>query len=81
MSMQQEGGGDAGTRRSEGKKGGRIPEEVQRQARQQDSPVVSELLVAARRGQTEQVVRLLQQDPDKASVTDKVSYPSRQKPS
>ena len=55
-------------------RGGRIPQEVQEQARQKDSPVVSELLVAARKGRTELVMQLLQQDPDKADVTDKVCW-------
>ena len=52
--------------------GGHIPQEVQKQARQKDSPVVSEVLVEARKGCTELVVQLLQQDPDKAAVTDRV---------
>ena len=71
-----EGGlGGADGKRGEEGRGGRITREVQQQARQRESPVVSELLVAARKGHTEQVVRLLQQDPDKAAVTDKVSTP------
>ena len=52
--------------------GGRIPEEVQEQARQKESPVVSELLVAARKGLTERVVQLLLQDTSNAAITDKV---------
>lgn len=66
-------GGEGG---AEGKRvevrGGRITKDVQQQARQRESPVVSELLVAARKGFTEQVIQLLRQDPDKAAVTDKV---------
>ena len=54
-------------------KGGRIPQDVQQQARQKESPVVSELLVAARKGLTERVVQLLHQNPDGAAITDKVS--------
>lgn len=52
--------------------GGRIPDDVQQQARQKESPVVSELLVAARKGLTERVVQLLQEDSSNAAVTDKV---------
>ena len=52
--------------------GGRISEEVQQQARQKESPVVSELLVAARRGLTERVVQLMREDPNNAALTDKV---------
>ena len=51
---------------------GVIPEELQAQAKKAESPVVSELLVAARRGHAEQVVRLLREQPDKATITDKV---------
>ena len=65
--QEMEGGG--AERRS---LGGRIPEEVQQQARQKESPVLSELLVAARKGLTERVVQLLHQDPSNAAVTDKV---------
>lgn len=54
-------------------RGGRIPQDVQQQAKLKESPVVSELLVAARKGLNEQVVLLLQQNPDGAAVTDKVS--------
>lgn len=53
-------------------RGDRITQDIQQQARQKESPVISELLLAAKKGHTEQVIKLLQQDPGKAVVTDKV---------
>ena len=53
---------------------GRIPQDVQQQAREKESPVVSELLLAARRGRSEQVADLLRQSPSQAAVVDKVCY-------
>ena len=67
--MEDECNGGGGERRS---LGGRISQEVQQQARQRESPVVSELLVAARKGLTERVTQLLREEPGNASVTDKV---------
>ena len=55
-------------------RGGRIPQGVQLQAREKESPVVSELLLAARKGRSEQVAELLRQDPSQASVVDKVCH-------
>lgn len=71
MSAAGEGEGGAGKKRPDAR-GDRITQDIQQQARQKESPVISELLVAAKKGHTEQVIRLLQQDPDKAAVTDKV---------
>ena len=57
----------------EGKtEGGRIPYDIQQQARQKESPVISKLLVAARKGYTEQVLQLLHEDKKQAAIIDKV---------
>ena len=53
-------------------RGGRIPQDVQQQAREKESPVVSELLLAARKGRSEQVMELLRQGLGQAAVVDKV---------
>ena len=68
--MEEPSSSRGGERRS---LGGRIPQEVQQQARQRESPVVSELLTAARKGLTDRVAQLLQQDPANAATTDKVN--------
>jgi len=52
---------------------GHISEELQQQAKQRASPVVSQLLVSARKGFTEDVVRLLQEGgTSNAAIVDKV---------
>lgn len=71
MSAAEEGEGGAENKRSNAR-GDRITQDMQQQARQKESPVISELLVAAKKGHTEQVIELLQQDPDKTAITDKV---------
>lgn len=71
MSAAGEGEGGSEKKRPDAR-GDRITQDIQQQARQKESPVISELLLAAKKGHTEQVIKLLQQDPDKAGVTDKV---------
>ncbi len=66
MASRQEGGAPGELRR------GHIPDELQRQARKVESPVVSELLVSARKGYTAEVERLLQGG-GSAGMVDKVS--------
>ena len=66
--------GDFSLPTGKGTKSGAIPENIQLQARKVDSPVVSELLVSARKGYTDVVLRLLQGGGAQvAAVTDKVS--------
>lgn len=73
MSAAEEGEGQGGAEnRRPNARGDRITQDLQQQARQKDSPVISELLLAAKKGHTEQVVEFLQRDPDKAAITDKV---------
>lgn len=61
-------------RREGGGRRGQISEELQLQAKQKVSPVVSQLLVSARKGFTEEVTRLLQEGGHSdAAITDKVS--------
>ena len=55
------------------RKGGIIPEDIQAQARKVDSPMVNELLVSARKGYTDAVLRLLREGgAQRAVVCDKV---------
>ena len=57
----------------EGGRKGHIPDELLQQAKQRASPVVSQLLVSARKGFTEDVIRLLQEGgPSNAAIVDKV---------
>ena len=52
---------------------GRIPEELQQQAKKAESPIVSEFLVAARKGFTQHVIQSLTEGGSaKAAVIDKV---------
>lgn len=52
---------------------GRIPEELQQQAKKAESPVINEFLVAARKGFTQHVVQLLTEGGSaKAATVDKV---------
>ena len=54
-------------------KGGLISESIQQQAKKLSSPVVSDFLIAARRGFTEQVLQALKEGGSaKASTADKV---------
>lgn len=64
-------------RREGGGRRGQISEELQLQAKQKVSPVVSQLLVSARKGFTEEVTRLLEEGGHSdATLTDKVNYTS-----
>lgn len=59
---------------SQGGRHGYISEELQQAAKKAESPIVSELLVSARKGYTLEVCRLLQEGggAQRAAITDKV---------
>ena len=57
---------------------GRIPEELQQQAKKAESPVINEFLVAARKGFTQHVVQSLTEGGSaKAATVDKVTSLAR----
>ena len=65
---------EASEKQSATSRKGRITEELQQQARKTESPVVSEFLVAARKGFTQHVIQSLRAEggSGKAAVIDKV---------